>query len=79
MPTFIECTSLNVSYDITGIATVSYTVISDAAGIIAYDEISVGNRTFIGYVTSATNSIMPKTEAGGPWYQTQVSLLAIAS
>lgn len=79
MPTFIECTSLNVSYDITGMATVSYTVISDVSGIIAYGEISVGNKTFIGYVTSATNSIMPRTEAGGPWYQTQVNLLAIAS
>ena len=79
MPTFIECTSLNVSYDITGIATVSYTVMSDTSGIIAYDSLVIGGRTFTGYVTSAVNSIMPRTEAGGPWYQTQVSLLAIAN
>ena len=79
MPTFIECTSLNVSYDITGMATVSYTVMSDTPGILAYDSLIVGNRTFTGYITSAVNSIMPRTEAGGTWYQTQVSLLAIAS
>ena len=81
MATFVECTSLSVSYDITGIATVSYTVISNSPGIIAWNTVSVGNRTFTGYVTSASNSIVTRTDYsdGGPWYQTQVSLISMAT
>ena len=78
--TFIECTSLSVSYDITGIASVSYTVISDEAGMKAYDSVTIGNRTFTGYVTSATYSVIPRSEDSfGGWYQTQVNLLALAA
>ena len=81
MPTFIECTSLSVSYDVTGIATVSYTVMSNNSEIIAWDEISFGGMTFKGYVTSATTTIVARTEydEAGPWYQTQVTLISMAS
>lgn len=80
MAEFIECTSLSVSYDITGLATVSYTVISDSSGIKAYNTISFGGRIFQGYVMSASVNIIPRSESDGNiWYQTQVSLLAVAS
>jgi hypothetical protein len=82
MATFVECTSLSVNYDVTGIATVSYTVMSNSPGIIAWNTISVGNRVFTGYITSAANSVVPRTEyndGGGPWYQTQVTLIAMAA
>ena len=79
MSTFIECSSLSVSYDITGIATVSYTIMSNEEGLKAYGTVAIGGMIFTGYVTSAVSSIMPRTEAGdGPWYQTQVTLLSIA-
>jgi len=81
MAEFIECTSLSVSYDITGIATVSYTVMSNTEDITAWDNLSFGGRTFTGFVTSATMTIVSRTETDddGPWYQTQVTLLAMAA
>lgn len=80
MAEFIECTSLSVSYDITGIATISYTVLSDTPGMKAYDVITVGNKTFQGYITSATYSIIPQSDVGfAGWYQTQVNLIALTT
>lgn len=75
---FVECTSFNVSYDITGIATISYTVISDTPGLKAYDVLNAGGQTFRGYVTSAVVTVIPHSEYGtGIWYQTQVNLIAL--
>lgn len=81
MATFIECTSLSVSYDITGMATVSYTVIANSSVITAWNSVSFGGREFKGIVTSAVTTIVARTEADGdgPWYQTQVTLLSIAT
>lgn len=81
MPTqFIECTSLSVSYDITGMATISYTVMADSSGMKAYNTISVGGQTFSGYVTSASVSIVPRTDANfAGWYRTQVTLIAMTT
>ena len=72
----IECTSLSVSYDITGVATVSYTVVHQDDNMVAYDSLSVGGRTFTGYIANAVLSPMPNTD--GEWYETAVTLVAIA-
>jgi hypothetical protein len=73
MPIFIECTSLNVSYDIMGIATVTYTVVSDAPGFNVYNEIQdVGGQTFRGYVVNASVTQIPNTS----WYETNATLIA---
>ena len=74
MAEFIECTSLSISYDIMGIATVSYTVISDSPGIKVYNQISAGNPsvTFRGYITNASTNQVPKTT----WYETHATLVA---
>jgi len=69
---FIDCTTLSVSYNIMGIATVSFSVVSDQPGFHIKSAISAGGRTFSGYVTSATVSRIPNTT----WYQTQVTLIA---
>ena len=80
MAEFIECTSLNVSYDITGVATISYSVIADSPGLKAYDELDIGGKHFVGYVTSAAVSVMPRSESrSGLWYQTQVNLIALTA
>lgn len=72
MPTFIECTSLSISYDIMGIATVNYTVVSDESDIVAYNQITAGGQTFTGYITNLTHQRIPKTE----WWETNVTLVS---
>lgn len=73
MPNFIECTSLNVNYNIMGIATVSYTIVQDA-----YDTsnvtstITAGGQTFSGYVTDISVGPVPRTS----WYEVHVTLIA---
>lgn len=69
---FIECTSLNVSYDIMGIATVTYTVVSDTPGFDNVENsISAGGQTFTGYVVNAAMNQIPYTT----WYETHVTLV----
>jgi hypothetical protein len=73
MPEFIECTSLSVSYDIMGIATLTYTVVSDVPGINVYNELQdVGGHTFRGYVVNASVTQIPGTN----WYETHATLIA---
>jgi hypothetical protein len=69
---FIDCTSLNISYDIMGIATVTYTIVSDEPswdGVA--NEIPAGGQTFRGYVASASMTQIPFTS----WYETHVTLI----
>lgn len=70
--TFVDCTSLNISYNVMGLATVNFTVVSDEAGFNVRNSISAGGRTFSGYVTSAYVRRIPNTN----WYETNVTLIA---
>lgn len=70
---FIECTSLNVSYNVMGIAQVSYTVVHNDRSITAFNSVTAGGRTFRGYVTDAFMSAIPKTTG---WYETHVTLIS---
>ena len=72
MATFIECTSLNISYDVMGIATVTYTVVHDSPGMYAFNSISTGGQTFSGYVTNAMVTAILNTVG---WYETNVTLI----
>jgi len=73
MAEFIECTSLNVSYDIIGIATITYTIVSDTPGLKAYNELQdVGGQTFRGYVTNAALNQIQNTD----WWESHVTLVA---
>ncbi len=76
MTELVECESMNVSYNEMGIATVTYTVITDSEAIplvVQADSIQVGNRIFNGYVTNLYQQPIPKTEG---WYTTNVTMVA---
>ena len=70
---FIECTSLNFSYNTMGIVTVSYTVVHNYPALVAYDRITAGGQVFEGYILNVSSNNIPKTEG---WYESHVTLLA---
>lgn len=72
MPTFIECTSISIGFNVMGQATVTYTVVSDSSGFKIIRPVTFGGRTFNGYVASAYNRQIPNTS----WYETNVTLMA---
>jgi len=73
MAEFIDCTSLNISFNVMGVATVSYTIVADSPGIKAYDHISAGGQNFSGYVTSISTNQIPGTSN---WFENHVTLIA---
>lgn len=73
MAEFIDCTSLSFSYNVMGIATVSYTVVHDRFDFVVYDSIKAGGQTFTGYVINASLNQIP---GAVNWFETHVSLLA---
>jgi hypothetical protein len=74
MPRFIECTSLSINYDVLGVATVSYTVVTDTPGLEGqlYNQIIAGGQTFTGYITNATVTPIPQTN----WYEINATLIS---
>jgi len=73
MPEFIDCTSLNVSYNVMGTVTVAYTVVHDRPEFVTYNSISAGGQTFTGYVINASVDQILNTSN---WFETHVTLLA---
>lgn len=59
---FIDCTTLSINYDIMGIATVSYVLVSNIQGMRYWHPINAGGQTFSGYVSSIDMNIIPDTE-----------------
>lgn len=59
---FIDCTTLSISYDIMGVATVSYTLISNYPGIRYWHPIDAADQTFTGYVASIDMNPIVDTE-----------------
>ncbi len=74
MPSFIECTSLSISYDILGVATITYTVVTDTAGLEGqlYNQIIAGGQTVSGYITNANINPIPNTT----WYEIHATLIS---
>ena len=70
---FIECTSLSVSYDVLGRATVTYTMVHDTPKITVVNELSAGGQTFRGYITNAFMSAIPRADG---WYETNATLIS---
>jgi len=70
---FIECTSLNISYDVFGVATVTYTVVHNYPGIVAFNSVTAGGRTFAGYVTNVSVSPIPRSPG---WYESTITLIS---
>ena len=75
MPQFIECTSLSMSYDSLGLATVNYTLVSDSPNIVPYETIVTDSVTFTGYVTNMSMQTIPNTT----WYEAQITLITTAA
>lgn len=73
MAEFIDCTSLNFSYSVMGVVTVSYTVVHDSFQFVTYDTITAGGHTFTGFVTNASLNQISGTET---WFETHVTLTA---
>lgn len=73
MTEFIDCTSLSVSYNVMGIATVTFTIVHDSDDFKTRNTISAGGQTFKGYVISATLNRIPNTSR---WYETHNTLIA---
>lgn len=73
----MECTSLNISYDVMGLVTVNYVIVSDQSDITVYNQISVGDppTVFTGYATNVSHQKIPNTD----WYETNVTLIAVAN
>jgi len=72
MTDFIDCTSLSISYDVMGRATVTYTVTHDVAEFIVYETITAGGQTYTGYITNASMNQIPNTN----WYETHATLIS---
>ena len=68
---FIECTSLSISYNIMGIATISYTMVHQEPSFCYDTTLTLGGVTFTGYVTDMSLDQIPGTTG---WYETHVSL-----
>lgn len=70
---FVNQPSFSVSYNIMGIATVTYSIIHPGAscGSIS-NSISAGGQSFSGYVTSVSTSNI----SGTTWFETNVTLIA---
>lgn len=73
---FMDCTSLSISYDIMGIATVSYVLVSDHRTVYSYlpgyDYIEAGGQIFRGYISSINFNQIPNTN----WYESHVTLIS---
>ncbi len=73
MAEFIDCVSLNISFNVMGIATVSYTVVHDSPGFVTYNSVTAGGQTFTGYVVNASVDQILNTSN---WFETHVVLIA---
>lgn len=70
---FVDCTSLNISYSIMGIATITYTIASDTLALGAIDPVLVaGDQTFTGIITEVSVNQIPNST----WYEFHVSMIA---
>jgi len=77
MTQFKECESISINYNIMGLATITYTIISNDPNPSISDSIKAGNVIFTGIITSVYTQPIPKTEnaVGGYWYTTNVSMV----
>lgn len=66
---FVDCTSLSINYDVMGIATINFTIITNSPEI-KYRTSILG---FNGYVINVTNSPMLNTSG---WYMNNVTLIS---
>lgn len=78
MVQYYDCSAESISYNIMGIATISYTIISDNPNPSITPAFSSGGVSFNGVITNYATQIIPKSEhaSNGGWYSTNVTLVA---
>jgi len=72
---FIDCTSLNISYDVLGMATLTFAIVHETNEIHLRNRIELQTappRTFVGFVTNVSVQRIPNTA----WFESHVTLLA---
>jgi hypothetical protein len=81
MTQFKECESISINYNIMGIATITYTIISSEAAPSISNTIRAGDVNFTGIIMNVYTQPIPKTEnaIGGYWYTTNVSMVATSN
>jgi hypothetical protein len=58
---FIDCSSININYDMMGIATISFAVVSVEKTTTTYTTLTFGGVTFTGFITSVEVKRIPGT------------------
>lgn len=72
---FVECGSLNISYDVTGLASVSFTVVSDSDTLTnTYEEFTIGGIQYRGYITG----LSAQPILGTTWWEWGFSLVMVS-
>jgi hypothetical protein len=71
--TFIECTSLNISYDVMGLVSISYTVVSNTPGMKIFGVVEGAGFSYSGFVTNASYNPL----ANSTWFETHVTIMAV--
>jgi len=75
---FIECSTINISYNIMGIATINYSIVSDGPDFSMSNHIAIGDKEFSGIITNAHMQPIPGTDksSSGGWYTISVTMIA---
>jgi hypothetical protein len=78
MTQYFDCAAERISYNIMGIATINYTIISDNPNPNIPSTFSAGGVNFAGVVINYNTQLIPKSEhsSTGGWYTTNVTLVA---
>lgn len=71
---FIDCTSLSISFNVMGQATISYVMVHKENKLCYKDPSNfiVSGRIFCGYIMSMSMTQIPDTV----WYETNVTMIA---
>lgn len=73
---FIECTSLSFNYAISGVCTVSYTMVHNTPNFCYVTTLEAGGQIFSGYISDMTMKTITGTSN---WYETNVVLITVTN
>ena len=71
---FMDCTSLSISYNIMGQATISYVMVHKEQKLCYKNPANfvAGDKVFCGYILDLATQAIAETE----WYETNVTMIA---
>ena len=80
MVDFIDCASINVTYNVMGIATINYTIINnEGSSAHTGNSITIGGKVFNGAITNLAKHPIPRSnyDDRGPFYEINVTMIAV--